>query len=349
MPRFREIDSLYIVRAFAITAVVANHALTVSFAGGLNLLLLLSGIAFAQLCFNRQTEVSLPRAAVQFIRPLLIWSVVLCLFWFAVFKRFELAEMLMVSNWVTASRVSKFPIWYTQVMLQMMLAIVVLFQTFHLTPLFRRAPVLASAGALAAAAGLAIFAQGAFDSDDLKDKLPHLHAWNFVLGWLFWAVLISRQPRPGHQLLLTLISLPLLLFMFLGLDVPAADARAQVAILPAILLIWLPKIRLPFALVHPVSLISQATLYLFFLHYPFLLAVRNLLDGILPPDLVGFLQFGAAMIGPILIWAAGTATRRTLQEAATRRRSDDERIGALGNVAPADRGADLQSCTSSGG
>ena len=47
-----------------------------------------------------------------------------------------------------------------------------------------------------------------------------------------------------------------------------------------VLLIWTPVLRLPRPLAQPVLLIGQAVLFIFFLHYPFLLAVRTLLGGI---------------------------------------------------------------------
>lgn len=319
----REIDSLYIVRAYAISAVVANHAMTTSLAGGLNLLLLLSGISFAQLCFSGRSSTSIMDAVLRFIRPLLLWSVVLCAIWFAVFERVELPEILMYSNWITENRVSKFPIWYTQVLLQIMLCLVVLFSGFRLIDRFQAAPVFCSAVALILTVVLATMAQIFFDTDALKDKLPHLHAWNFILGWLFWAVLINRTPTRGDRVWLTALTVPLLLFMFLALDVPAADARVYVAVLPIVFLIWQPQVHLPFVIFHPILLISQATLFLFFLHYPFLLAVRNTLENRVSSDLLGVLKFAVAMIGPILIWAIVTAAQHTLREARARRETSD--------------------------
>jgi peptidoglycan/LPS O-acetylase OafA/YrhL len=315
----REIDTRDGLRALGITAVVANHAFAAPVHGGLNLLLLVSGIAFAQLCFGGRGRSALVATTMRFARPLAVWSVVLCLFWFAVFGRFEPAELLMVGNWFTTERVSKFPIWYTQVMLQMLLGIVALLALPGMLVRVRRAPVVGAVAWLAGAAALAVVAQLAVDTDHLADKLPHLHAWNFVLGWLFWAVLYAREASGADRALLTACCVPLMLVMFLGLGVPGAEARVWVAIPATVLLIWAPVLRLARPLAQPVLLIGQAVLSIFFLHYPFLLAIRNLLGEHMQPLALQSLQFAAGIVGPVLVWAMVTAAQRTLAHGRMRR------------------------------
>lgn len=318
-PPGREIDTRDGLRALGITAVVANHAFAAPVHGGLNLLFLVSGIAFAQLCFGGRDRSVLALQVMRFARPLAVWSVVFCLFWFAVFGRFDPAELFMVSNWFTTERVSKFPIWYTQVMLQMLLGIVAILALPGMLQRLRRAPVAGAAGWLAGALALAVAAQVAVDTDHLADKLPHLHAWNFVLGWLFWAVLHARDASGVDRAVLTVCCVPLMLVMFLGLGVPGAEMRVWVAIPATVLLIWIPVLRLPRPLAQPVLLIGQAVLFIFFLHYPFLLAVRTLLGGHLQPLALQGLQFAAGMAGPVLLWAVVTAAQRTLAHARMRR------------------------------
>jgi hypothetical protein len=325
VPPGREIDTRDGLRALGITAVVANHAFAAPVHGGLNLLFLVSGIAFAQLCFRGRDRSALVVATMRFARPLAVWSVVLCLFWFAVFGRFEPAELLMVGNWFATERVSKFPIWYTQVMLQMLLGIVALLALPGMLERVRRAPVPGTAAWLAGAVALAVAAQFAVDTDHLADKLPHLHAWNFVLGWLFWAVLHTREASGTDRALLTACCVPLMLVMFLGLGVPGAEARVWVAIPATVLLIWAPMLRLPRPLAQPVLLIGQAVLFIFFLHYPFLLAIRNLLAEHLQPLALQSLQFAAGIAGPVLLWAVVTAAQRTLAHARMRR-GETERV-----------------------
>jgi hypothetical protein len=260
--------------------------------------------------------------------PLAVWSVVLCLFWFAAVRPVRGGRDLMVSNWITTERVSKFPIWYTQVLLQMLgrhcVAAAVL---PGMRDGVRRRPVRAPTLWLGATALLAV-AQALVDTDHLADKLPHLHAWNFVLGWVLWAVLYARQATRRDGWSWASLCLPLMGIMFLGLDVPGATARVWVAIPAVMLLIWAPSIRLPRALAHPVLLIGQSVLFIFFLHYPFLLAVRNLAGEQLDPAAgctstyrghdraggpLGHLDGGAAHAGPC---AHGDADKVKARQAA---------------------------------
>lgn len=321
----RDSDTHYVVRAFAICAVIVNHAVHAPLAGGLNVLLLLSGIAFAQLCFGGLDNGPIWVTALRFMRPLMLWSIVLCLFWSLVFRHVELAEILMYSNWITPSRVSKFPIWYTQALMQIMIVLVALFSGLRLTDRMRATPVWGSVFTLMLTVALASLSQWFFDMDRLGDKLPHLHAWNFVLGWLFWAVLVNRAPTAWHRGVMSLLSVALMVFMFVGLDAPAALSRVCIAIAPALLLIWCPKIRLPVAILQPTLLISQATLFLFFLHYPFILTMRNLLSDTVSPTALGFAKAVAGILGPVLIWALVTSAQRTFREAKARQKTSPAR------------------------
>lgn len=324
---FRDVDTRDALRAFGIMAVVANHSVAASLHGGLNLLLLLSGLAFARLAFGGQDAGHLGSATLRFVRPLALWSVILCLFWFAVFRRFEAAELLMVSNWITPERVSKFPIWYTQVLLQMLAAMLPVLVLTGMAGRIRQDPVRWTLAWLAAAVLVAALSKALFDTDPLADKLPQLHTWNFVLGWVFWAVLYARRPGTSDRVALTVLVLALMPFVFLGLGVEGGAARVWVAIPAALLLIWAPVLRLPRPLAHPLLLIAQAVLFIFFLHYPFLLAVRELLGDHLPPMALDALKVAAGLIGPVLVWAAVTAGRRTLAHARQRRRGAGQGAG----------------------
>jgi peptidoglycan/LPS O-acetylase OafA/YrhL len=307
----REIDSRDALRALGISAVVVNHAVAASLHGGLNLLLLISGISFARLCFGGRGDVRLISASLRFLRPLVTWSLVLCLLWFAVFGRVVWPEILLYSNWITIERVSKFPIWYTQVLVQMLVCLVVLLLLTGGVGRLRARPVPYTLVWLAVAAAIAALSQTMVDADRLADKLPHLHAWNFLLGWVFWAVLYARDPAPADRVALTALSVPLLLVMYIGLDAPGGQARAWLSTPAVLLLIWVPVLRLPRPLAHPVLLVGQAVLFVFFLHYPFILSVRNAFGGVLGPTALGALQALAGLIGPVILWAAWTAARRT--------------------------------------
>ena len=333
-PPLRDLDTRDVLRAMGITAIVANHAFAASLHGGLNLLLLISGIAFAQLVFGGEDRTGLANRAARFVRPLVTWSVVFCLFWFAVFGRFEPAEILMLSNWITTERVSKFPIWYTQVLLQIVVVLCVLLPLSGALQRVREAPVTHAVRWLAATVAVAVVAQVLVDTDHLADKLPHLHAWNFVLGWLFWAVLYAREPGDRDRVALTALCVPLMLLMFVGLDAPGGGSRAWVAIPAVLLLIWAPRLRLPRRAAHPLLLICQSVLFIFFLHYPFILALRDLAGDVVPETALDVMQFAAGIVGPVIVWAFVTAGHRVLVRAGAARSGGARRQHRLGAALP---------------
>jgi hypothetical protein len=240
----------------------------------------------------------------------------------------------MVSNWITTERVSKFPIWYTQVLLQILVALCVLLPLSGALQRVREAPVTVAARWLAGAVVIAAIAQALVDTDHLADKLPHLHAWNFVLGWLFWAFLYAREPGDRDRLALTALCLPLMLLMFVGLDAPGGVSRAWVAIPAVLLLIWAPRLRLPRWAAHPLLLVGQSVLFIFFLHYPFILALRDLAGDVVPEAALDVLQFTVGLVGPVIVWAFVTAGHRVLVRAGAARSGGARRQHGLGAALP---------------
>ena len=307
----RAVDTSNVVRAFAIGAVVLNHTTLLGLGGGLNLLFLLSGMAFAELVFAR-TEKPAWEIGRDFVARLLLGSLFLCLFWFAYYRTFEPAELLMFSNWITVERVPLFPLWFTQTFLQIMIVVVALFSVSELRVLANRRPVLFSGAALAVCAGLVTVSKLTFDTAALDDRLPHLHAWNFVLGWLFWAVLLAREPTARDRIALTCVSIALVILVFPILQLKNWEPRVFVFTVPLIFLIWSRELQLPRWIAHPVLLVSQATLMIFFLHLPVFRAVRSMLRAAFGdvPAALQFVPFAGALIGPVIIWAAVTAAVR---------------------------------------
>lgn len=308
----RHIDPQTIARAFGISLVVANHSLPWSLHGGLNTLLFLSGISFATIGFAATTRDTL-RVIWTFLFRLVVYSILLAIFWCAVFRRFDPLEIGMMSNWFYPSRISKFPIWYTQAILQMFLGFAVLFCTLDLTPKLRRRPIIITTTLLITVIALGIVSKSLWDTLYLRDKLPHLLVWNVVLGWLFWAMLVNRTPTLYDRVLFTLISLAASYIMFVEIGLAEGGARIYWFCAALLLIVWGQSIRLPNFLAHILVLISQATLYIFLLHYPFVIVLEKVGDALGNTRSVwfDFVKFSSAVAGPVLIWAFITALSRT--------------------------------------
>lgn len=208
MVKFAPVPAITLVQALSLILLVANHARLwrEGLHGGLNGLLLVSGIVMGTLAFRHTT-----RETLNFMRRfsvrVLVPSIAVTLLYFAVRQNGSWAEILMVSNWLTRDRIVLFPIWYIQALIQMFLVIGILFWLFDLTPRLRANPEKGTLIAYAAAVALCLFSYAVWDTAYLQDKLPQLIAWNFILGWVIWAFLINGSRTLFRKVLLSAVLL----------------------------------------------------------------------------------------------------------------------------------------------
>ncbi len=314
--RSPKLHSIALVRSIGIVLVVANHSgVTLGgqhLNGGLNLLLLASGVSFAQLAFGSGTDHTL-RLMWRFAIRLVVPSIALALATAVILREFDLWELGLVSNWISASRVSLFPIWYTQVIVQMFVALAALFFVFDLVPTIERRPLRTTVLALLVSVALATVSKGFWDTEvDLRDKLPHLLAWNFIAGWVIWA--LGREARSQRmRVVVSVLLVVASLAMFLLVGLVNGSSRA-VMLPPAILLlVWYPYVRVHPRLRHVVLLISGSTLFIFLFHYyAFALLTDGLrLLGFDSEELSPWIGFVFGVTLPVLLWVATTAFRRS--------------------------------------
>jgi len=320
-------DSKVFIKAFAISLIVANHsglgALYVSHPvvggdyglhGGLNVLLLLSGITMAQFSFVDTTSNTL-RSLRRFALRLFIPSIVIAfLQGLLIRQQINIPELLFVSNWLSIHRVSSFPIWYPQAVLQMLLFISIVFYTFDLTPKIIKHPITLSLYSLAFSLFLALMSYSLWDTSYLQDKLPHLIAWNFVFGWLYWSLLINQKPTLNARIVLTTSLFLCAGLTFLMTGAIYGEARFVWFGLCGAVLIWIEKVWLPRAVYQVFSLISQATFYIFFMHYYVFSILR------VASEHTGYkfftmpiFRFLLAIGTSVVVWAFVAAVTRVLQ------------------------------------
>ncbi len=309
----QDLDAQHLVRAIGISLIVANHASYRDLHGGLNLLLILSGMSFAQVCLARSQGQDFLRASYRFVMPFAVASVAMAVFWAIYNQQFRFAEIAMYSNWITTDRNSGFQIWYSQAFLQMLLVLIPLIWLSAVPPKFQQWPVRVSLVALAVSVVIAVVAKVSFDTSPLKDRLPHLYVWNFVLGWLFWAVLINGTPQLSSRLSLTLLTFGVLATLLIGMGYPFGALRVAMIAVPILILIWVSTVRVPFLVAHVTRLIAMSTLSIFFLHYPFMSIYDAFFGGLLESGskLNFVLRASAGIAGSVAVWIAFSAYQNT--------------------------------------
>jgi len=307
------VDPIMFGRFLGITLLVLNHATPyLDLQGGLNVLLLISGISFAMMGFKPRTSDTL-RKIVPFLRRLVVFSLLIAVFSAVVNMDFRLAELLLFSNWIEMDRVAMLEIWYVQVIVQIFLAVALIFWLFDLSPKIQRDGLSVCLALFVACVLMAGISKFYWDTTTVYgDRLPHLHAWNLVLGWVVWAVIFQNKSKMLDRVLLTLLIITSSSAMFYALDLPKGWIRIWPFLTVALLIIWVPRIPLGKLFTHIVQLINQATLTIFLLHLGFFRVVQYAWNWLDLGDhwTLNLLLFAAGMIGPILVWAGFVAATR---------------------------------------
>lgn len=312
MSGMRSVETVVAARAAAIILVVANHVVfDIWLHGGLNALLVVSGLAMAQFGFGDTTRHAV-RAMVRFGARLAIPSLLLALVWQIGVRQISLPELGFWSNWLYKFRVSLFPIWYAQAIVQMLLVLVPLFLLTDMGGRIARRPLIWVGALYAVACSMALASYAVWDTAHLADKLPHLILWNLLFGWLIWAVGVSSLPKTLGRWLLTAVLALSVGVLFLGADAFGGETRAVYFPLIVLPVIWLDRISMPAVLARATIVVSQATLFIFLFHYYAFWGIWRI------GRMIGFeveaqdpsLRLGAGLILPILLWAGWTAMLR---------------------------------------
>lgn len=312
MTGMRSVETVVAARALAIILVVSNHVVFgISLHGGLNALLVVSGLAMAQFGFGGTTGRAV-RAMARFGLRLAIPSFLLALVWQIGVGQISLPELGFWSNWLYKTRIALFPIWYAQAITQMLVVLVVLFLLTDLGARITRRPLVWVGGLYAVACGLALASYAVWDTTYWADKLPHLILWNLIFGWLIWAVRASSMPTMQARWLLTGVLALSVGVLFLGVDAFGGAVRAIWMPLIVVPVIWLDRITLPSFVARAILVVSQATLFIFLFHYYAFWAVWRVgrLMGFEVEAQSPFVRLGAGLILPILLWALWTAVLR---------------------------------------
>jgi hypothetical protein len=216
---------------------------------------------------------------------------------------FDPLELILVSNWFSETSISLFPMWYSQVFVQMLLGLGIVFFLFDLTPTMARRPILASSLFLFVSLLLATTA---------SPRLPHLHLWNFVLGWFLWSMVDRGSASPRMRWAACGVALAAGYFVFFRIEEANALSRLLWLAVATLIMVWVPAVNLPPVGRHVVLLVNYATLQIFLLHQYVFVITRNINDRLRPERGLGLamIDFALGIVVPVLLWTAGSATLR---------------------------------------
>ena len=325
----RRVDTEIVLRAAAITGVCFNHShpdRSFDYAGGMTVLFMLSGIAFARFALNGATPDAVRHSIARFAFRLWLPCAAIVAASFLVRRDIAWGELLFVSNWYTERHISFLFVWYPQVLLQILAALFVLFSAPFLARAFLRRPLAGALILLGVAIALRmadpLFRSGA------GSALPHLQAWNFLLGWALFFTLAQRTEDDR----------PIRVLAALAVVGCAAWAHGPRVVsfwtlsIAGVALAFLPAIRMPALLAQPTLILGQATFAIFLLHLAFL---RLYFAGLHFQSQTGAWLF--TMGASTFCWIVGAAFLRTWRRrgsttVARLRDSEAERPDAAGRL-----------------
>jgi acyl-CoA synthetase (AMP-forming)/AMP-acid ligase II len=266
--RYTLIETGIFLRALAIAGVVANHAeLLPMIPGGALLLLLVAGGNLARFQSQALFQGRFLQPIASLIKNLAIPYLILAIAYQLWKREPDISVLLLVSNFVNPFVSSIFPVWFINLLVQLIVGISLLFGVPPIRNFARQAPW--KFGCILLGVGLLTnqLMPKVWDTSHLFDRVPHMLGWVFILGWLVQFAK-DRARKITTSVLLSAIALSLI-----GVD----NSRTWWLIIGGNLLIWLPYISVPHQIKAPIQTLSAAAYYIYLTHIFF---IYNLMNGV---------------------------------------------------------------------
>ncbi len=329
----RAVASDVLLRAFAILLVVFNHAGALPGrmwepGGGMNILVLLSGMAFAQYTLTKPDMPAMRQSTLRFGWNIALPCLGVILFSFVLRGETNWRELLFINQFFQMETVAVMYSWYPEALLQILGLFLLASFIPGMGTFLRSRPLLASVAALGFSFAVFLVMRRVWYP-------PHLDAgtlgwlfyfvmWQFALGWLVYFAMSSAhalgvRAKAGVLALATGLA-------FIAYD-PSTDHFRMVVMLGSLAtVLFVPTVKVPALIARPAVLISQATFTIFLLHVIFFrifedLGLRTSTTDYLFGDAVFAWLFAVA--GCFVTWLGMTAVRR-----AWRRSLMEEQMGA---------------------
>ncbi|CRK57101.1 Long-chain-fatty-acid--CoA ligase [Alloactinosynnema sp. L-07] len=263
--RLRSLETNILLRALAITLIVSTHVGLTQVWGGAHLLLVIAGWSFARFALAPVAPERMASRIAKAAARIAVPSAIFLTWRAAVSDNVAVTNALLVNNFIQHGTISY---WYVEVLVQILAALALLF----LIPGVRRAAV--EHGFALAAGVLAITLIARMSAVHVpmssgysaRDMSIHGVLWLFVLGWLVQRA--TTLPQRAAAAAMALVLIP-------GwFDDPVRDA---IVIAGVLLVLFVPTVRVPGAVVRVAGLVAGASLYIYLTHYIVFMQLRPLL------------------------------------------------------------------------
>ncbi|HYO41259.1 MAG TPA: AMP-binding protein, partial [Nocardioidaceae bacterium] len=254
--RWAHVEVPLLLRAAAITLVVASHANVLSVLGGAHVLLALAGFSLArfQLSGGRRAERcrSLLRAAREIAVPSALWIGGVAL----TTGRYDLGTVALANNLLGSPTWDvRWQFWFLEAVVWSLVAVAGLVSVPALDRLERRRPFSCALGVVALTLLLRLVLVGVHAGPTERYALPVV-LWCIALGWL-----AARSETTTHRVLASAAAAGAT-YGFFG------DVIRETLVVAGILcLVWVRTVRFPRALLRPVTLLASSSLFVYLTHW----------------------------------------------------------------------------------
>lgn len=312
MFKTRRMEAGVVLRAAAISLVALNHAnpdidqvLGFNFSGGMSVLMALSGYFFAKFVLDAPSLPQMRHRLIGFGRSILLPSFFMVLFFFIILRKFDVLELLFIRNLFTDGRISKFPTWYPQVMMQILIVVYIL-SYIGLIRNFGRKLLPYSVVLLFVASVLLRFYLDNYSDGLDHPTLPYSRFWNFCLGWCFYFFAdLSRTPK-GNRVAMAALAIASS-FLVYG----AAKLPAYCLIAGTLIFLFVRDIAVPAILHKLITIVAMANLHIFLWHRFFFEIYEDIMH-VTAQGGFGMWLFG--MSASVVLWIGWEAAVRTARE-----------------------------------
>lgn len=253
----RGAETSIVLRAVAILLVLGSHAAVIDIRGGAHLLMALVGYNFARFQVGRSSP-AVWASIGWMLFPAVIW-VGLAVTW--TWQPYSPSALGL--TWITQP-VTDGPdwrYWFIGALLWILPMAVLILRMERVAQWRARWPFGWAAGATAATFALAVWLVP--DARPSSLFSPWAVLWVFFLGWAVWEARSGRQ-----RMFVSAMSLALVAVTF-------SESRLGVIAAGLLLLIWVPRLRLPRPVVVAVAAVAQASLFIYLVHWQVLDVARN--------------------------------------------------------------------------
>lgn len=311
------IETNIVLRAVAIVLVVGGHVGLLHILGGAHLLLVLAGWSFARFVLpsgvakgfvatpdGTTKPFATPRAILRSAARIAVPSMVWLAWRAAVTEDVEWANVVLLHNYLGTTAAIGY--WFVEVLVQTLLLLSVLFAIPAVRRFERGTPFLMPLAVLAASLTGRLFIGGIGEWFEWA-MTTHAMAWFFALGWLAF-----RARTWAQQLVVVAVAFLTIPGFF------ANDVREGVVLVGLLLVLFVPRLRVPRVLVGPIGLIASASLYIYLTHFallPGMLAIASPLVVTASGIALGIVVWFAAERGTALgvrLWRRQSARHRAV-------------------------------------